>query len=109
MGTRLIARVGVCLRSVNGPYMLEIVKTVVSMRMVTGQLADTPTRGLPTRGLDDSWTGHLADWLTRGLDNSCTGQVADWTTRGCHCQLCVLSFRSFGCMRDRDLSSPRVD
>ena len=29
---------------------------------VTGQLADTPTRGLPTRGLDDSRTGHLADW-----------------------------------------------
>ena len=29
--------------------------------MVTGQLADTPTRGLPTRGLDDSWTGQLAD------------------------------------------------
>jgi len=29
--------------------------------MVTGQLADTPTRGLPTRGLDDSRSGHLAD------------------------------------------------
>ena len=29
--------------------------------MVTGQLADTPTRGLPTRGLDDSRTGQLAD------------------------------------------------
>ena len=27
---------------------------------VTGQLADTPTRGLPTRGLDDSRTGHFA-------------------------------------------------
>jgi len=39
---------------------------------VTGQLANTPTRGL-----DDSWTGHLADWSTRGLDNSRTGQVAD--------------------------------
>ena len=49
---------------------------------VTGQLADTPTRGLPTRGLDDSLTGHLADWSTRGLDNSRTGQVVDWTTRG---------------------------
>ena len=31
---------------------------------VTGQLADTPTRGLPTRGQDDSRTGHLADWPT---------------------------------------------
>ena len=29
--------------------------------MVTGQLADTPTRGLPTRGLDKSRTGQLAD------------------------------------------------
>ena len=26
----------------------------------TGQLADTPTRGLPTRGLDKSRTGQLA-------------------------------------------------
>jgi len=38
---------------------------------VTGQLADTPTRGLPTR-LDNS----------RTIVNSRTGQVADWTTRG---------------------------
>ena len=59
---------------------------------ITGQLADTPTRGLPTRGLDDSRTGHLADWSTRGLDNSRTGQVANWTTRGCHRRLRVLSF-----------------
>jgi len=29
---------------------------------VTGQLADTPTRGL-----DISRTGQLADWTTRGL------------------------------------------
>ena len=50
--------------------------------MVTGQLADTPTRGLPTSGLDISRTGQLADWTTRALDNSRTGQVADWTTRG---------------------------
>jgi len=28
---------------------------------VTGQLADTPTHGLPTRGLDISQTGQLAD------------------------------------------------
>jgi len=37
---------------------------------VSGQLADTPTHGLPTRKLDDWQTGHLADWSTRGLDNS---------------------------------------
>jgi len=33
----------------------------MAINWVTGQLADTPTRGLPTRGLDDSWTGQLAD------------------------------------------------
>ena len=31
------------------------------LRPVTGQLADTPTRGLPTRGLDISRTGQLTD------------------------------------------------
>ena len=81
---------------------------------VTGQHTDTPTRGLPTRGLDDSWTGHLADWSTRGLDNSRTGQVADWTTHGCHRRFCVLSFRSFGGICEtascpvRELTSARV-
>ena len=34
---------------------------------VTGQLTDTPTRGLPTRRLDISRTGQLADWTTRDL------------------------------------------
>jgi len=76
--------------------------------MVTGQLADTPTRGLPTRRLDDSQTGHLADWSTRGLDSSRTGQVADWTTRGCHQRLCVLSFFVWRHVWDRELSSPRL-
>ena len=47
--------------------------------VVTGQLVDTPTRGLPTRGLDDSRTGHLADWSTRVLGKSRTGQLADVT------------------------------
>jgi len=36
------------------------------------------------RQLEDSRTGHLAEWSTRGLDNSRIGQVADWTNRGCH-------------------------
>ena len=40
------------------------------MQMVTGQLADTPTRGLPTRGLVNSRTRQLAYWTSRGLDNS---------------------------------------
>jgi len=29
--------------------------------LVTGQLKDTPTQGLPTRGLVNSQTGQLAD------------------------------------------------
>jgi len=58
---------------------------------VTGQLADMPTRLLPTCGLDDSRTGHLTDW----------------TTRGCHRRLCVLSFPFWRHLRDRELSSPR--
>jgi len=28
------------------------------------------TRGLPTRGLDNSRTSQLAEWTSRGLDNS---------------------------------------
>ena len=28
---------------------------------LTGQLADKPTRGQSCRGLDNSWTGQLAD------------------------------------------------
>ena len=65
---------------------------------VTGQLADTPTRGLPTRG----------------LVNSRTRQLTYWTSRGCHRRLWVLSFRSFGGICEtascpvREMSSPRV-
>jgi len=45
--------------------------------VVTGQLADTPTRGL-----DISRTGQLADWTTRGLADAAkkeskTRKVAD--------------------------------
>ena len=80
--------------------------------LVTGQLVDTPTRGLPTRGLDDSRTGYLAVWSTHALVNSRTGQVADWTTRGCHRRLYILSFRSLGGICEtasclvRELTSP---
>jgi len=42
-------------------------RTVAVRSTVTGQLANTPTCRLPTRGLDISWTGQLADWTTRGL------------------------------------------
>jgi len=76
---------------------------------VTGQLADTPTRGLPTRGLDDSRTGHLADWSTRGLDNSRTGQLAD--AIGDFACLVILfgSICEIASCPVHDLSSPQVD
>jgi len=67
------------------------------------------TRGYANSRIANSRTGHLADWSTRGLDNSRTGQVADWTTRGCHRRLWVLSFPFWRYLRDRELSSPRVD
>jgi len=47
-------------------------------------------------------------WTTRGYANSRTGRLVDWTTCGCHRRLCVLSFRSFSGIRDRELSSPRL-
>jgi len=37
---------------------------------VTGQLADTPTRGFPTRGLVNSRTGQVTDWPTRSLSDA---------------------------------------
>jgi len=77
---------------------------------VTGQLADTPTRGL-----DISWTRQL----DRALVNSRTGQVAYWTTRGLACrQKGKLSTQSrrwrprvvqSATCPVRELSSPRVD
>jgi len=60
-----------------------LIQCVVQMvlKRVTGQLADMPTRGLPTRGLVisrlvNSWTRQLAHWTTRALDKSRTGQLA---------------------------------
>ena len=67
--------------------------------LVTGQLADTPTRGL-----DDSQTGHPPDWSTRGLDNSRTGQVADATIDFA----CLVFACETASCPVRDLSSPRV-
>ena len=50
---------------------------VMVLTIVTGQLVDTPTRRLSTRGLDNSQTGHLTDWSTRGLDKSWTRHLTD--------------------------------
>ena len=52
---------------------IEIINIKIEIRrieMVTGQLADTPTRGLPTRGLEISRTGQVADGTTRGLPDA---------------------------------------
>ena len=51
---------------------------------------------------DEGVTGQLADTPTRGF------QLADWTTRGCHRRLCVLSFPFWRHLRDHELSSPRL-
>ena len=48
-------------------HSLSLTESQETALKVTGQLADTPTRGLPTRGLDISRTGQVADWTTRGL------------------------------------------
>ena len=53
---------------------------------------------VPTRGLDDSLPGHLADCSTRGLDNS---RMPPATLRG------QLSF-SWRHLQDRELSSPQL-
>ena len=77
---------------------------LLQANMVTGQIADTPTRGLPTRGLHISRTGQLADQTTRVLDNS---RMPSATLRA--------QFSFFGGIYEtascpvRDLSSPRVD
>jgi len=78
---------------------------------VTGQLADTPTHGLPTCGLDDS---RIGQWTSRGLVNSRTRQLADWTSRGLDNSRMPpatlrVSFSFFWRhLRDRELSSPRL-
>ena len=73
---------------------------------VTGQLADTPTRGLNCQ---------LAEWTTRGLVNLRTRQLAYWTSRGLdNSQMPLATLRAqfsffWRHLRDRELSSPRVD
>jgi len=52
-------------------------------------------------------TGRLLD--NSRIAKSRTGRLADWSTRGCHRRLCVLSFPFWWHLRDREMSSPRVD
>ena len=74
-------------------------RTYTMMRYtVTGQLADTPTRGLPTGGLDISRTGQLADWTTRSLADAAK------RTKTKHAKSSVAS----GSCPVREMSSPRV-
>ena len=48
---------------------------------VTGQLADRPTRGQPSRGQAYSRTSQLADNASRTQDYSHTGQLAHESAR----------------------------
>ena len=54
-------------RSLRRPERRPSITDTQLTRPVTGQLEDTPTRGLPTRELDISRTGQVADWKTHGL------------------------------------------
>ena len=49
--------------------------------MVTGQLADRPTRGQPSRGQAYSRTSQLAESTSRTQDDSHTGQLAHESAR----------------------------
>jgi len=65
---------------------------------VTGQLADTPTRGLPTRGLDKSQTRQLADWQMPPKERKPRTQSRRWHPRVVQSAICPV----------RELTSPRV-
>jgi len=49
-----------------------IARSSENIRHVTGQLADTPSRGLVS-----SRTGQVADWTARRLRKSWSAQLAD--------------------------------
>ena len=69
-----------------------------SGKWVTGQLADTPTRGLPTRGLDKSRTGQLAVSQMQPKERKLSRQSRRWHPRVVQSATCPV----------RELSSPRV-
>jgi hypothetical protein len=47
----------------------------------SGQLVDKQSRGQPTRGQTNSWTGQFVDKPIRGQTNSWTNQIVDKPTR----------------------------
>ena len=70
-----------------------------TLATVTGQLADTSTRGLPTRGLDKSRTGQLAVSQMPPKEQKLSIQSRRWHPRVVQSATCPV----------RELSSPRVD
>ena len=54
----------------------------------SGQLVDKQSRGQPTRGQTNSWTGQFVDKPIRGQTNSWTNQIVDKPTR--------VQYRKFG-------------
>ena len=75
--TLLLKAVTAC---VGGLYCTSMPQ-VPRVRLVTGQLADTPTRGLPTRGLDISRTGQLADSQMPPKERKLSTQSRRWHPR----------------------------
>ena len=70
---------------------------------VTGQLADTPTRGLPTRGLDKSRTGQLAISQMPPKRKTKHAKVAGGIR-----ELSSLRLVQYASCLVREMSSPRV-
>jgi len=73
--------------------LLGIVSLEMTMKRVTGQLADTPTRRLPTRGLDNSRSEMPPK------ERKLSTQSRQWHPRVVQSATCPV----------RELSSPRVD
>jgi len=93
---------------------------------VTGQLADTPTRGLPTRGVDDSRTGQLAAaigdfeclvFLFGGICETASCPVTAATIASCkhrvnvkvrHCRWFHVTSADSSMIRSRHVGQPSV-
>jgi len=88
--------------SSRGPYILHSFDLLAAWSMVfpriTGQLADTPTRSLPTRGLDKSRTRQLAVTQMPPKERKLITQSRRWHPRVDRSARCPV----------RESSSPRV-
>jgi len=47
------------------PLVPDVLLPLPDNKIMTHNVADTPSRSQSTRGLDNSWTGQFAEWSTR--------------------------------------------